>query len=113
MMRLTYHEPTPMSRSELQEAFSSDDSQRVAYAMVSAAFFESNWAWAEGQFLHFASNAAPEIRALAATCLGHLARIHHQLHLDIVLPVLQALKADPATSGAAEDAIADLKIFLR
>ena len=46
-------------------------------------------------------------------CLGHVARIHGHLDLDRCLPAIRGLLADEATRGKAEDALADIRAFVR
>jgi hypothetical protein len=53
------------------------------------------------------------MRGLAATCLGHVARIHKRLDLDLVLGALVPLKSDPVIGGYVRDALDDIKFFLR
>jgi hypothetical protein len=112
MKRFGYHEPVPMSRVELEEGLSSPDPERICMALVSAAFFEKDWPWAERRFIDLTTHANPDIRGLAANCLGHLARTHGTLHLDIVLPMLERLKTDASTAGQAEDALEDIKLYV-
>lgn len=49
----------------------------------------------------------------AAISLGHLARLHGQLDLAIVMPELKKLAADSGTDGQAQDARDDIRTFLR
>jgi hypothetical protein len=45
--------------------------------------------------------------------LGHLARIHRQLDLELVLQRLAELKADPLVKAGAEDALDDIRFYLK
>lgn len=53
------------------------------------------------------------VKAVAITCLGHLARLHGELHMDLVLPALRALSEDSRLRGLVEDTLADIQIYLR
>ncbi len=50
---------------------------------------------------------------VAATSIGHLARLHGLLDLDVIVPLLQELLHDPEIGGLAEDALADIRMFVR
>jgi hypothetical protein len=52
------------------------------------------------------------IRATAALCIGHVARIHRVLDLDRVLPALQRLQSDPEVGWRVADVIDDIESFL-
>lgn len=54
--------------------------------------------------------ADPQIRALAVTCMGHLARIHRAVSAEIVR-CLEELLDDPELEGRAEDALDDIAAF--
>jgi hypothetical protein len=54
-----------------------------------------------------------ELAAVAATCLGHLARIHGFLDdASGVMELLTNALGDPITAGHADDALDDLETFL-
>jgi hypothetical protein len=52
------------------------------------------------------------VRWYAAICLGHLARIHRQLDLEVVLQRLTELQTDPLVKAGADDALDDIRFFL-
>jgi HEAT repeat protein len=114
MKRLTYQEPYPITREEADSAFASGDPEQIADTLVNAAFHDPDWQWVQAKCLGFARSNAAAVRYIAATCLGHVARIHRQLDLDKVAPVLKELLNDPEiyVRGSAEDAIEDIKIFM-
>jgi vesicle coat complex subunit len=74
---------------------------------------EADWMWAQDQFVAMTSHRDPTVRSVAATCLGHIARIHGRLDLAKVIPILEALMRDPSTTGCAETALDDIKTFVR
>ena len=115
MKRLTYQEPHPISRDEAESAFASDDSERMAEALVNVAFHDTDWRWVQDNCLVFGRSGAAPLRYIAATCLGHVARIHGRLDLDKVMPVLKELLNDSETyvKASAEDAIEDIRIFMK
>jgi hypothetical protein len=110
MRKLTYREPHPITRKEAEAAFASADSEEITLALVSVAFHDPDWRWVQDQCLHFAQHDVANVRQVAATCLGHVARIHRQLDLEKVLPVLQELSHDPEIQ--VEDALDDIQMFV-
>ncbi|GAA2343428.1 hypothetical protein GCM10010170_028300 [Dactylosporangium salmoneum] len=80
-------------------------------AMLALAYYEPDRPWVEG-LLRAATTPGndPQIRRLAATCLGHVARIHGAVDAASVAALHQLL-ADPELSGTAEDALGDIESF--
>jgi hypothetical protein len=85
----------------------------VAEVIISLALNESDSSWVEKQALMLLKHPHPNVRGAAATSLGHLARLHRDLNLKNVLPVLRALQEDPVVAGRAGDAIDDIEMFMR
>ena len=54
-----------------------------------------------------------ELRGLAITCLGHLARIHGKINRKNVLTALTAVMDKPELSGRAEEAMSDIEMFVK
>jgi hypothetical protein len=76
------------------------------------ALHEPDWPWAEDICLSLLSDARKEVRSAALTSLGHLARLHSMLHLEIVVPAVKRLLADPDSRGVAEDTLDDITRFV-
>lgn len=102
----------PMTREDAEMAFSSGVSERICDALVRVTFNESDWQWVQEKCLYFISSSYPEVRGIAVTCLGHLARIHRKLDLKKVLPLLKNLRNDAEVSGRVEDAFDDIETFV-
>jgi hypothetical protein len=109
---MEYRAPRPITREAAEEAFASGDRWRVCEALVDVAFFDPNWQWVESVCVRLSDASAVEVRAIALTCLGHLARIHRQLDLDLAAPVIRRGLADAQLAGQAQDALDDLIVFL-
>jgi hypothetical protein len=62
--------------------------------------------------LSFSEHQVPEVRGLAMTCLGHIARIHKAIDLDKVMPVLTKQLSDSEIRGQVEDAIEDINHYV-
>jgi len=110
---MKYHEVLPMSRAELEVSLDSGNVEAMYAALLSAAYYDADWRWVQQRCLGFLNHSDNSVRWVAATCLGHLARIHGQLDVEIVLALLVPLKSDPEIGPGVEDALDDIKFFLR
>lgn len=110
---MNYQDYQRMSKQAAEKAFASNEVKCICEAMVSIAFYEPDWKWVQNKCLGFLNNEKPEIRGLAATCLGHIARIHRQLEKEKVLNALHGLLDDHAISGQVKDALDDIDMFLQ
>jgi hypothetical protein len=109
---MKYKDPRPINRTEAETAFASGNTEATCDALVRVTFHDSDWRWVQERCLDFVHSPNAEVRGLAATCLGHLARIHGELDLARVNPVLLALAQDPEVGGRAEDALDDIRLHL-
>jgi len=110
---MEYHEIFRMDRGDLEKLLESGNENAIIEALLSAAYYDPDWRWVQGLCLRFLDHADRNVRWNAATCLGHIARIHRNLDLELVLPKLIALKADPSIASSVEDALGDIHFFLR
>lgn len=110
---MRYKDENLISRNRVNEVFVSEDVGEISATLVAIALNDSSWRWAQNRCLEFLNHDNFEIRGVAATCLGHIARIHGQLDEDKVMPALRERLKDKAISGRIEDAIADIGMFLR
>lgn len=108
-----YREPAPIARSEAVAALSSGDLNKVREALVSIAFHDPDFEWAQAQCLDFCANPDPEVRGVAVVCLGHIARIHGRIDMEKVGPVLKKLASDSQLVGIVQDALDDIRQFAK
>ena len=86
--------------------------EEICRALVAAAFSETDWRWVQGQCLFFLTYPDIEVRGLAATCLGHLARIHQKLDLEVVIPALKSHLKDKEIFGQVQEALEDIEMYM-
>lgn len=111
---MKYVEPRPADRETLAAAIDGGDGQTIAQALLGVTYNDPDPEWVQDMCLHLiADHPDTGVRAIAITCLGHLARIHGRLDVGKVRPVLSALRADPDLGGRAEDALDDVDRFVR
>ncbi|HLM00599.1 MAG TPA: hypothetical protein VK400_06055 [Pyrinomonadaceae bacterium] len=108
----TYHRVLPIDRAEVEAAFASGDSRRICDALVSAAFYDSDWLWVQDKCLHFVDSSFPDARRLSIVCFGHLARIHGKLEMNKVLPVLEKLRDDAELGEDVAETFEDIEFFI-
>jgi hypothetical protein len=78
----------PKTREELEDIFISNDIKLISEGLVSLSLYENDWRWAQNICLDYLNNDSPIISGLAATCLGHIARIQRQLDKEKVIAAL-------------------------
>ncbi len=110
-MKPIYQEPERISREKAERILSSGSPTEICDALVGLAYHEPDWRWVQGQCLRFLGHPDEQVRGLAATCLGHVARIHGRVDKQLVVPALQRLLTDPEIGGRAEDALGDIRMF--
>ena len=93
----------------------SDETDRIVDALLSLAFYEDNWMSVENLCIGHSSHTDSKVRGIAILCFGHLARIHGQLHIEKVMPIINKalIDKDDFIRGHAYDAKDDINTFLK
>jgi len=78
---LHYEPVIPRSREELQAAFEGGEPTSIHDALISAAYWEQDWKWAQDQCLHFVDHSSEMVRSGAAYALGLIAVFHAKLSI--------------------------------
>lgn len=112
MTNFRYEEPQPITRSEIAAALRAEEGYVTASALIRMGLHEQDWQWAEGICLTTLSDSRKEVRIASLVALSHLARLHHKLHLETVIPAIRKLLGDPDCRGTAEDTLEDITIFV-
>lgn len=110
--QIHYDEVKPISRLDAESAFKSGEIAQICDALVRLTYHDSDHKWVENQCVEFVRHPNVEVRGLALTCLEHLARIHRQLDLNRVVPLLKVLSSDPEVGQRAQDALDDIRTFM-
>ena len=103
-----------LTEKEVQQAFHSGDVALICSTLVELALTDPDWKNVQSYCLTFLEYPDAGVRAVAATCLGHLARIHKQLDLDLVLPALYRHQSDPGpwVAGTVDNALSSIERFI-
>jgi hypothetical protein len=101
------------TKSDLELLLRSDEISTVTDALLYITFSSEDIEWVQDQCLALLDHENDEVSGLAATCLGHVARLHRTINKSKVLPVLQNKLKDPRLSGRVQDALADIQRFAK
>jgi hypothetical protein len=112
IMTPKFDEPTPISREQVEDALASDSPASAAEALIRMALWETDPRWAEQKSLSALRDTRKEVRMAALLAIGHLARLHRSLSLEIVVPAVRILLDDPECCGTAENVLEDIAIFM-
>ena len=108
-----YEEVAPISKELALKAFASGDPDRISNALLAIALHDGDWQWVQDICLQFLDDNDLDISALAATCLGHVARIHGQIDKTRVINALQSKMPNSKIKGTLEDACDDIETFAK
>jgi hypothetical protein len=109
---MKYEEMPPIERDEAIAELESQDTARVSCALVRLALNDPDRAWLEDVLAAHLQSNDTWVRGVAATCAGHVARLHGALDTARMVPLIERLFADPTTMGQAEDALDDIEIYV-
>ena len=109
----TFHNPPSATPDDVRRFLDDADVSGALNAMVGCALHgDGDWKEAQDLYLALLDHDDRQVQALAATCLGHLARVYGQLDEDLVVAALRKVRARPHISGTAGNALQDIELFL-
>ncbi|MFI9487394.1 hypothetical protein ACIG47_13470 [Promicromonospora sp. NPDC052451] len=111
-MKRVYRQPTPLGRDDLEQARADHDVPIICEAAIALALTEPDRQWMESQLVELMRDADGSVRSIAALAVGHLARVHGQIDLDEVTPVLRDLLEGSEARGNAANALDDISTFV-
>lgn len=108
------HANSSCTAEEIARIFQSNNVPEICETLVMLALYDADWKKVEGFCLEFLEHPDAGIRMVTATCIGHLARIHRQLDLDIVLPALYRHQSDQGqwVAGNVDNALSSIERFM-
>ena len=108
-----FRNPPPATPADVRAAVDRGDVPRALDAMVGSTLYKSgDWRELQELQLRLLEHEDRQVSALAATCLGHLARVYGQLDEGRVVTALQQARSIPHISGTAANALEDIEVFL-
>lgn len=100
--------PVPKLNREEIRASLGGEPKEISTALLSAAYWDSDWKWPQDLLLQFADHSSPDVQWAVATGLGFIAAFHGQLETDRGEPILRNLNSE-----AASEALLDIDHFVR
>ncbi len=96
------------------ERMKSDETDRIVGALLSLSFYDEDWEYVENICIEYSNHSDSKVRGISILCFGHLARIHEQLHIEKVMPIINKalIDKDDFIRKHAYDAKDDINTFL-
>ncbi|WP_255436216.1 hypothetical protein [Salinispora sp. H7-4] len=108
-----FHNPPSATPAAVRAAVDRGELFSALDAMVGAALYgDGDWKELQELYLELLDHEDCQVKALAATCLGHLARVYGQLDEPRVVAALHHVRSVPNFGGAAATALEDIELFL-
>ena len=114
-MKPKYEKIEELGKTEIKAAILRDNPDELLYAVLSAALYSEDSAWAEDVCIRLAAHEHYNVRGNAILGFGHIARIHEKLDEVKVKPLIESALEDESeyVRGQADGAKDDIKFFLR
>jgi hypothetical protein len=81
--------------------------------LLDMTYNNDNWEYVQNECLKYLEDENYDIAQLAIICLGHIATFHSHIDKEKVLPILYKKIPDKELSGVVEDALDDIKMFVK
>lgn len=95
-----FHNPPPATPADVRATFDRGELFSALDAMVGAALYgDGDWKELQGLYLELIDHEDRQVKALPATCLGHLARVYGQLDEPRVVAALRRVRSVPYVGG--------------
>lgn len=103
---------SPITHEDARIELESGVSERVSRTLVRLALHDRDRAFMEDILAIHLQSPDAWVRGVAATCVGHVARIHRALDTGRLIPLINKLGADNRTAGRMVDALDDIEMFV-
>ena len=101
------------SKQELEAMLRSEDTKVATDALLYLCFNIDDLEWIQVKCVEvIEKHRNGDIKGLALTCIGHVARMHKVIDESLVIPVLFKMLKHSTLSGRARDALDDIDIFI-
>lgn len=109
----TFFNPPPATPPDVEAALRGQDVAGALDAMVGCALYgHGDWKETQDLYLRLLDHEDRQVQSLAATCLGHLARVYVRLDEDRVVAALRSARSLPHVQATAANALEDISYYL-
>lgn len=110
---MRYSQPEPISRYKAEQIFESSEATNPKIdALLSVTFHDPDYLWVESKCIQIYDSSDLELKRIAITCLGHLARIHGRISPKAEEIIRTSLSND-YLKAYAEDSLDDVMMFTK
>jgi hypothetical protein len=110
---MRYEEIPVLARDEIERDLATHDSTKITIALLSGALYSDDREWIEKYCLEFLQKDDRNLKYAAIVSLGHLVRLHGNLDLSLVLPLLVDVEMDPQLAGDVSLLRSEIRTFMR
>lgn len=104
------------NKKEVESEIKSNDIDLATKKLLDISFNSTDWKWVQDICLSLIKDKTinEDLRRLAVTCIGHLARIHSTLEKNKVISFLEEYKLEDINiAGTIEDTLDDISMFVK
>jgi hypothetical protein len=110
-MSLSYQDPS-MPHDKAAQLLSTNDPELVVSALISIGLNETDWVWAQNICIEHLNSLNEKIVSAAIVALGHIARRHEKLELEVTIKALEEAQLKyPSLAGNISDTLDDIDMF--
>jgi hypothetical protein len=109
---LNYAPVPKRTREDILGSLSKGGSQDIRDALISAAYWDEDWRWAQQQLIRFAKHDDDLVLWAVVAGLGFIAAFHGEIDEVTALPVLDRLKQNEALTSDVEETLAEIDHFV-
>lgn len=109
---MSFNTPT-YSKKKLEAMLRSEDTTVATDALLYLCFNSDDPEWIQVRCIDIIEkHRNDDVRELALTCIGHVARMHSVINKALVIPVILEKLRHSTLSGPAQDALDDIDVFI-
>ncbi|HLJ88956.1 MAG TPA: hypothetical protein VKZ53_19205 [Candidatus Angelobacter sp.] len=114
MNELNYAPVRRRTRGQITQALSTDSPEAIHDALISAAYWDEDWRWAQHLLVRFAEYDNEKVLWAVALGLGYIAVFHGEIDEEIVCPILAHIKGTrPALASVVQETEEEIEHFVK
>jgi len=112
MNDLNYASVRRRTREDILNSLSNGGSQEIRDALISAAYWDEDWRWAQQQLIKFAEYDDDLVLWAVVAGLGFIAAFHGEIDESTALPALNRIRQRTALAHDVEETLAEIDHFV-